>query len=55
MQLAQFLQPGGQIENFCDGQCDADPTVLDTGPAGDFKLEMPGGDGSDCPPAPPTP
>ena len=55
MQLAQFLQPGGQIENFCDGLCDADTSALDTGPIGTFKLELPGGDGSDCPPAPLVP
>ncbi len=55
MQLAQFLQPGGQIENFCDGLCDADTSALDTGPIGTCKLELPGGDGSDCPPAPLVP
>jgi hypothetical protein len=55
MQLAQFLQPGGQIENFCDGLCDADTSALDTGPIGTYKLELPGGDGSDCPPAPLVP
>jgi hypothetical protein len=22
-QLASFLRPGGQVENFCDGDCDA--------------------------------
>ena len=26
-----------------------------TGPIGTFKLELPGGDGSDCPPAPLVP
>ena len=54
-QLEAFFQPYGQVENFCDALCDADPSALDTGPVGIFKLELPGGDGSDCPPAPPVP
>ena len=50
MQLAAFLRPGGQIENFCDGLCDADPGATDTGPGGNvFHLEIPFGEGAPCP------
>jgi pimeloyl-ACP methyl ester carboxylesterase len=33
-QLARFLQPGGQVENFCDGDCDAsEPEEISNGAA----------------------
>jgi hypothetical protein len=52
-QLSAFLRPGGQVENFCDGICDADNTVLETGPQGDvFATEMPDGDPVPCDPLP---
>ena len=38
-QLVQFLQPGGTIENFCNGLCDADSTLLPDG----LLLETPEG------------
>jgi len=38
-QLANFLQPGGQVENFCEGLCDA--TIND---------ERPGGSDTSCNP-----
>ncbi len=38
-QLVQFLQPGGTIENFCNGLCDADDTHLPNG----LLLETPEG------------
>jgi hypothetical protein len=38
-QTAAFLRPGGQVENFCDGVCDAD------GP-----FERPGGVEAVCDP-----
>jgi hypothetical protein len=28
-QLLSFLQPGGRVENFCDGDCDADLDLLE--------------------------
>jgi len=41
------------VENFCEGTCDADPTVLETGPQGDvFALEMTDGDPVVCDPLP---
>jgi hypothetical protein len=43
-QLAAFLRPGGAIENFCDGLCDADAAAVETGPSGDFLLELPNGE-----------
>lgn len=50
MQLAAFLQPGGEIESFCDGLCDADLGVAATGPGGNvYHLEIPNGDGFTCP------
>jgi hypothetical protein len=42
-QLAHFLQPGGRIENFCTGLCDAAE-----------PLEIPGGQDAPCDPANPT-
>jgi hypothetical protein len=46
-QLVAFLQPGGQIENFCDGLCDG----RDGG--GDFyDYEIPFGDAVPCIPIP---
>jgi hypothetical protein len=38
-QLAAFLQPGGQVENFCDGICDAG-----------IPYERPGGAATSCDP-----
>ncbi len=38
-QLAAFLQPGGQVENFCDGLCDAG-----------IPYERPGGAATSCDP-----
>jgi hypothetical protein len=38
-QLATFLQPGGQVENFCDGLCDAS-----------IPYERPGGAATSCDP-----
>jgi hypothetical protein len=38
-QLLTFLQPGGRIENFCNGLCDADGTLL----PGGLRLETSGG------------
>jgi len=38
-QLLQFLQPGGTIENFCNGICDADGTLRPDG----LLLELPFG------------
>jgi hypothetical protein len=50
-QLTHFLA-SGEIMNFCDGLCDADPTATDTGPQGNvFQLELPA-DGKACPPGP---
>lgn len=50
-QLTHFLG-SGEITNFCDGLCDADPTATDTGPSANvFQLELPA-DGAACPPGP---
>jgi hypothetical protein len=50
-QLAGFFQPGGRIESFCDGICDADASVVELGPAGnEFTLEIPYGDPAPCMP-----
>ncbi len=51
MQLGHFLSTG-EIVNFCDGLCDADPSVVDIGPEGNlFELEtVP--DDPGCPPGP---
>jgi hypothetical protein len=38
-QLLHFLQPGGKIENFCNGTCDADQTLTPDG----LLLELPFG------------
>ena len=38
-QLGAFLQPGGQVENFCDGLCD-----------GTIPYERPGGAETSCDP-----
>jgi hypothetical protein len=38
-QLLVFMQPGGQIENFCNGLCDADDTLTQGG----LLLETPEG------------
>ncbi len=53
-QLVTFFQPGGQIENFCDGLCDADPTVTRTLSTGEeLPIEMPFGDPVACDPLAP--
>jgi hypothetical protein len=46
-QLLVFMQPGGQVENFCNGLCDADQTLL----PGGLRLETPRGQ-PPCNPAP---
>jgi len=38
-QLLAFLQPDGQVQNFCNGICDADQTLL----PGGLRLETPRG------------
>jgi hypothetical protein len=50
-QLSEFFKPGGTIENFCDGLCDADASIVEMGPAGnDYRLEIPNGDPAPCMP-----
>jgi hypothetical protein len=53
LQLVGFFQPGGRIESFCNGLCDADDTLVD--PLGDPngpRLEIPFGDAEPCNPTP---
>jgi len=38
-QLLAFMQPGGQVQNYCNGICDADQTLL----PGGLRLETPRG------------